>query len=702
MPNKTMPTDTHPHTEPLSGAASAAPHTDASEEMLRAFAAALPDLAFVLDEEGRYVDVLNPDSRLLYREAENIKGRLIAEVLPPEITAECLRVVRQTLATQKPQTFRYQLDVIAGPRQFEAHVAPLPGMHHGARKVIWLARDITQQLEAEQALRASREHYQNLDRISRVLARSTGTEEMLRKVVQEMLAIFKADRAWFLYPCNPDSASWHVPVEAAVPEYPGAFALNLEVPTDAVSAKIFRAALASAAPVMFDFIQQDEIGDTLRQFNIKTQIVIALRPLLGEPWLLGMHQCSHQRLWTEDEKKLLKDIAERIADSLTNYVLFNQLQADIARRKQIEASLKESEARLQAILDHSTAIIYVKDLDLRFTLINRHFEEIFDINRQRLIGKTVHELFPKELADPYARNDRQVLEQLRPITFEERAQQRGGMHTYLSTKFPLLDSAGIPYALCGISTDITERKAVEERTQSLLEQNRRLTQRLYTVQEEERQHLAHELHDELSQYIAAINLHAQAIANLPAGQIDKIHSYAEIISASARHIQGETRGMVLRLRPAALDELGLLSSIQEHIDTWSRQYPDIHCKFTCDTTVGDLGETINIALYRIIQEALTNIAKHSRANQVSIALRHCRRSGDPHNRLCVIITDNGVGFDPGARQHGFGLTSMRERVAALGGELEIRALPNQGVTIVAAIPLPAAAAATRPLTAQTP
>ncbi|MEW5756226.1 MAG: PAS domain-containing protein [Pseudomonadota bacterium] len=669
-----------------------APTLGDNEAMLRAFASVLPDLAFILDEDGRYVDVLNPASRLLYSEAKNVKGRRIAEILPADIATNCLKVIHLALDTQQPQTFRYQLDVIAGVRCFEAHVAPLPGVSHGPRKVVWIARDITEQRQAEEALKASRAHYQNLDRISRVLARSTGTEEMLQKVVQEMLAIFKADRAWFLYPCDPNSASWRVPVEANVPEYPGALALNLEVPTDPVSAKIFQAALASDMPVMFDFTQKDEVGEVLRQFNIKTQIVIALRPLLGEPWLLGMHQCGRQRLWSESDQKLLKDIAERIADSLTSHVLFNQLQEDIARRKQIEASLKESEARLQAILDHSPAIIYVKDRDLRFTLINQRFEGLFGISRADLIGKTVDELFPPELAEAYTRNDRQVMAQLKPMTFEERAQQHDGIHVYLSTKFPLLDSAGRPYALCGISTDITERKAAEERTQSLLEQNRRLTQRLYSVQEEERQHLAHELHDELSQYIAAINLHAQAIANLPSDQIDKIHSYAEIISSSARHIQSETRDLVLRLRPAALDELGLLSSIQEHIDSWSRQYPDIRCKFAYDTTVGELGETINIALYRIIQEALTNIAKHSHANQASITLRHCRRNGDPRNRLCLIITDNGIGYDPGSRHNGFGLTSMRERVVALGGDVEIRALPNQGVTIVAEIPLPATAA----------
>lgn len=675
-------------------------HTDASVEMLRAFASVLPDLAFILDEEGRYVDVLNPASRLLYSEAESLKGRLIAEILPPDITADCLRVIHQALETQQPQTYRYQLEVIAGRRCFDAHVAPLPGVTDGPRQVVWLARDITEQLAAEAALTASRTHYQHLDRISRVLARSTSTAEMLQKVVQEMLAIFQADRAWFLYPCDPNSSSWHVPVEATVPEYPGAFALNLEIPTDPVSAKIFGIALASSMPVIFDFIQQDEIGDTLRQFNIKTQIVIALRPLLGEPWLLGMHQCSHQRLWSEHDQKLLKDIAERIADSLTSYVLFNQLQADITRRQQIEASLTESEGKLQAILDNSTAVIYAKDLAGRYILVNRHFENVFHISKSEIQGKTDYDIFPRALADAFRANDLQVVLRHGPIEFEEIAPSNNEPRTYISIKFPLHDNTGAINAVCGISTDITARKAVEEHTQSLLEQNRRLTQRLYTVQEEERQHLAHELHDELSQYIAAINLHAQAIGNLPAHQIDKIHSYAEIISSSARHMQSETRNLVLRLRPAALDELGLLSSIQEHIDNWSRQYPDIRCKFSCDTTVGELGETINIALYRIIQEALTNVAKHSRANQISITLRHCRRTGDPQNRLCIIITDNGIGFDPGARQNGFGLTSMRERVAALGGELNIRAQPHQGVTIVAEIPLPATAV-TRPLPTQT-
>jgi len=136
---------------------------------------------------------------------------------------------------------------------------------------------------------------------------------------------------------------------------------------------------------------------------------------------------------------------------------------DITVRKRAERALRESEARLQAILDNSTAVIYVKDTQGRFVLVNREFEKLFHATREQIIGKSDYDIFPKEMADAFQANDLKVIELGTPIEFEETAPHNGGVRTFISNKFPLYDSAGVPYALCGISTDITERKRAEER-----------------------------------------------------------------------------------------------------------------------------------------------------------------------------------------------------------------------------------------------
>jgi PAS domain S-box-containing protein len=122
-----------------------------------------------------------------------------------------------------------------------------------------------------------------------------------------------------------------------------------------------------------------------------------------------------------------------------------------------------SDRELQSILDNSTAVIQVKDLSGRYVRINRRFEEIFGLDRSQILGKTDHDLFPKEIADRFRVNDLEVAETGRPLQFEEIAPQQDGPHDYLSTKFPLFDDAGVVYATAGIFTDITDRKRAERK-----------------------------------------------------------------------------------------------------------------------------------------------------------------------------------------------------------------------------------------------
>ena len=135
---------------------------------------------------------------------------------------------------------------------------------------------------------------------------------------------------------------------------------------------------------------------------------------------------------------------------------------DVTARRRAEDALRESEQRLQSILDNATAVIYVKTVDGRYVLVNRSFESLFHINRHEIVGKTDYDMFPRDLADVFRANDQQVLAVGAALQFEEVAPHDDGPHTYLSTKFLLYDAAGVPHALCGISTDITERKRAEK------------------------------------------------------------------------------------------------------------------------------------------------------------------------------------------------------------------------------------------------
>jgi PAS domain S-box-containing protein len=162
-------------------------------------------------------------------------------------------------------------------------------------------------------------------------------------------------------------------------------------------------------------------------------------------------------------KHYLHTLKTAVRDASGKIIGIQGICWDVTARKLAEEELRKSRELLQAIADNSTAVIYVKDADGRYILVSRWYETIFKVSREEIVGKkTDHELFSRELADQFRANDLKVLAAATPLEFEEYAPGEDGLHTYISIKFPIYDPAGNPYAIGGISTDITERKAAAE------------------------------------------------------------------------------------------------------------------------------------------------------------------------------------------------------------------------------------------------
>jgi len=173
---------------------------------------------------------------------------------------------------------------------------------------------------------------------------------------------------------------------------------------------------------------------------------------------------SADALRTTNEK-----LEQRVLDRTAQLQSANEiLQSEIAARQSAQQRLSESFELLQAIIDNSDAVVYVKDLDGRYLLVNRRFEAIFHVAREAILGRTDHHLFPRETADAFRNLDAQVAEAGRAMTEEETAPQADGLHTYISVKAPLRDVGGKVKGIFGISTDITERKRDEEQLRSQL------------------------------------------------------------------------------------------------------------------------------------------------------------------------------------------------------------------------------------------
>jgi signal transduction histidine kinase len=204
-------------------------------------------------------------------------------------------------------------------------------------------------------------------------------------------------------------------------------------------------------------------------------------------------------------------------------------------------------------------------------------------------------------------------------------------------------------------------------------------QRVVTAQETERARLARELHDETGQALTSILLGLRPVED--AKSDEELRSAVTEVRDLVRSTLQDVRRLAVDLRPSALDDFGLVPALERLIGNFTEQ-TGIAVDFQ-PLVEERLSPDIETALYRIVQESLTNIVKHARAGRVSIVLRRGERA------VSVVVEDDGVGFDPGAaREDGLGLVGMRERVALLGGRFDVESRPGAGTTFVAEVPVP--------------
>jgi hypothetical protein len=192
-----------------------------------------------------------------------------------------------------------------------------------------------------------------------------------------------------------------------------------------------------------------------------------------------------REVYDEDIDRYFNITVAPLRDGSDSGTRFVHIINDITERKKAELALKASEKRLQSIIDNTSAVIYLKDIDGRYILINRQYEKLFGVKKKEVVGMTDYDIFPADRADRFRENDLEVAKAGRPMQFDETVPQRDGLHHYISVKFPLFDSDGRVSAVCGISTDITERKAAEaELEKRVKERTRELSQAVVILSDE--------------------------------------------------------------------------------------------------------------------------------------------------------------------------------------------------------------------------
>ncbi len=228
-----------------------------------------------------------------------------------------------------------------------------------------------------------------------------------------------------------------------------------------------------------------------------------------------------------------------------------------------------------------------------------------------------------------------------------------------------------------IARAINHMTDVLEETQ---EKNRALTQHSLKIQEEERQRLSQELHDELGQSLTAIKVMSATANHQNADVPELMKSITEICD----HLMKVVRSMMQQLHPLILTELGLKATLDDLISHWRQRHFGVDVSLVCDEGVDKLDESVAIQVYRVVQECLTNISRHASADHVEIMLTmQEQEAGELH----ILIKDDGEGCNAARLSAGFGLLSMKERIKSLGGRLTVQSAPGKGFNIDISIPV---------------
>jgi PAS domain S-box-containing protein len=364
---------------------------------------------------------------------------------------------------------------------------------------------------------------------------------------------------------------------------------------------------------------------------------------------------------------------------------------ELERRNRDRATeLENANAMLRAVLEGIADPVYVKDADGRYVLVNSAAAGSVGLRPEEYVGRTDHELFPAEVAGHLRADDREATASGGPRRFRETLDTPEGPRVYQAVKAPWRDATGQILGVVGVSRDVTDQERVEA-------ERRRLLERLHDVQEEERRHLAVDLHDGPVQGLAMLGYKlARARVLLEAGETEPA---VALVCECEADVAGEVEALrrTLRdLRPLVLDQHGLEVALHDHAHAVRERAGLASCRVTARLGGRRLDPSTETALFRVAQQALANVADHAGATSAEVLLEGSAAGG-----VTLRVVDDGCGFDPahvqlaGARL-GLGLTAMRERVEAIGGRLTIRTAPGRGTTVEALVPRGAERPGARP------
>ncbi|WP_437982107.1 AAA family ATPase [Sorangium sp. So ce117] len=441
-------------------------------------------------------------------------------------------------------------------------------------------------------------------------------------------------------------------------------------------------------------------------------------PILRQAELVGLLYMENDLIagaFTPERLSVLELLSAQAAISIANATLYADLLQENSERRRAEQAVRDSKELLQSIVDNSTAVISLKNLEGRYLMINRRYAELFHVSEQAIVGRTDYDVFPRERADAYRAVDQEVVATGTALQAEEEASQDDGLHTYISLKYPLCNAAGQPYAICGISTDVTERKQAEAERQA-----RKTAEAASRAKTEFLANMSHELRTPLN----AILGYAQILKRSP-GLDDRQTTGLETIQQSGQHLLTLINDLLdlakieagkIELYPEPIHLSAFLTVVADIIRVRAEQ-KSLHFVYEVTPLLPQAVLADEKRLRQVLLNLLGNAVKFTDRGRVRFGVQVLAQdeTDETGARLRFEVEDTGVGMTPeqlarlfqpfgrvgDVRRRpgtGLGLMISRQLVHLMGSEIHVESRPDEGSRFWfdATLPVAEIAASLRP------
>ena len=357
-------------------------------------------------------------------------------------------------------------------------------------------------------------------------------------------------------------------------------------------------------------------------------------------------------------------------------ITFDSLRHARERRielEQAQTELQSSEQRYRSLFEDAHDAIWLQDMNGTIVGCNEANAKLTGYDRSEMIGRNVKEFLSPEALETARRVRQNLMERPEGETYDQTVRRKDGTEAFVRLSSSLIRSDGKPVGFQHIARDITAEKKLQENQRHYLEQVTR-------AQEQERKRISRELHDDTIQSLVVLSRQLESLATARADVSPEFRNRVEDLWQQCNNIMQGVRRLSQDLRPAALDRLGLLPAIQM-LATDTARFSEIPIKVIVAGTERRLGEEVELVLFRIVQEALRNVWRHSKATGAEVKVEFAA------DRVKTSITDNGTGFDlpPNvtdlAKDGKLGLAGMEERARLVGATLSAESQRGKGTRI---------------------